>query len=140
MIRAATSLILFLLNAPVGTETVDLRESGTVDLGTFECRDITRSTIIQRVCYDAAARSMIVGIESGYDRYCRVPAATFAGLMAAPSMGQFFNRSIRALAPDGRYDCRAKVPQGLPATPDQSVSIAPTSASATTVPSTLASP
>jgi hypothetical protein len=112
MIRAATSFILLLLTAPVGTETVDVRDSGLVDLGTFECRDINRSTMIQRVCYDRAQRAMIVGIKSGYDRFCELPPETFNGFMAAPSMGQFFNQNIRRLAPDGRYDCRTKRPPG----------------------------
>jgi hypothetical protein len=112
MIRAATSFILLLLTAPVGTETVDVRDSGPVDLGTFECRDINRSTMIQRVCYDRAQRAMIVGIKSGYDRFCELPLETFDGFMTAPSMGQFFNQNIRRLAPDGRYDCRTKRPPG----------------------------
>ncbi|SDM94974.1 KTSC domain-containing protein [Afipia sp. GAS231] len=105
MIRTATSFILFLLTAPVGTETVDLRNSKPIDLGTFECRDINRSTMIQRVCYDRAQRAMIVGIKSGYDRFCELPPETFDGFMTAPSMGQFYNQNIRGLAPDGRYEC-----------------------------------
>jgi hypothetical protein len=108
MIRAATSFILLLLTAPVGTETVDVRDSGLVDLGTFECRDINRSTIIQRVCYDRAQRAMIVGIKGGYDRFCELPLETFDGFMTAPSMGQFFNRNIGGSAPGGRYDCRTR--------------------------------
>ena len=112
MIRAATTFILLLLTAPVGTETVDVRDSGLVDLATFSCRDTNRSTIIQRVCYDHARRNMVVGIKGGYDRFCELPPETFDGFMTAPSMGQFFNRNIRGLAPDGRYDCRAQRPPG----------------------------
>ena len=112
MIRAATSFILLLLSAPVGTETVDVRNSGLVDLGTFECRDINRSTVIQRVCYDHAQRAMIVGFQGGYDRFCELPPETFDGFMTAPSMGQFFKQSIRAVALDGRYDCGTKRPPG----------------------------
>jgi hypothetical protein len=108
MIRTATSFILLLLSAPPGTETVDVRDTGPVDLGSFECRDISRSTIIQRVCYDHAQHAMIVGIKGGYDRFCELPPETFDGFMTAPSMGQFYNRNIRGLAPDGRYDCRTK--------------------------------
>lgn len=107
MIRAATSLIAFLLTAPVGSETVDVRDRGTIDLATFECRDINRSSLIQRVCYDRAQRILIVGIEGSYDNYCDLPQQTFDGLMTAPSMGQFFNANIRRSGPDTRYDCRA---------------------------------
>ena len=105
MIRATTSLILLLLTAPVGTEMIDVRDRGRVDLGTFECRDINRSTIVQRVCYDHARRVMIAGIQGSYDQYCRFPAETFNSFMSAPSMGQFFNRNIRGSGPGGRYDC-----------------------------------
>ena len=112
MIRAATCFILLLLTAPIGTETVEVRGSGPVDLGTFECRDINRSTMIQRVCYDRAQRAMIVGLKSGYDRFCELAPKAFDGFMTAPSMGQFFKQNIGGLAPDGRYDCRTKRPSG----------------------------
>ena len=38
-------------------ETVDAKYHGLVDLKTFECHDINRSSFIQRVCYDKAQRS-----------------------------------------------------------------------------------
>jgi len=106
MIRAASSFIALLLTAPVGTETVDVKDRGTIDLATFECRDVSRSSLIQRVCYDAAQRTLIVGIKGSYDNYCDLPQQTFEIFMAAPSMGQFFNRNIRGSGPDARYDCR----------------------------------
>jgi hypothetical protein len=112
MIRTATSFILLLLTAPIGTETVDVRDSGPLDLATFECRDINRSTVIQRVCYDPAQHAMIVAIKGRYDRFCELPAETFDRFMTAPSMGQFFNQNIGGLAPDRRYDCRTKRPPG----------------------------
>jgi hypothetical protein len=106
MIRAATTLILLLLTAEVGTETIEVGDHGVVDLATFECRDINRSSIIQRVCYDKAKGSLIVSINGVYDQYCDLPASTFEGLTGAPSMGQFFNRNIRGSGSDGAYHCR----------------------------------
>ena len=106
MIRAATSLILYLLTAPFGSETVDVRDRGAVDLKTFECRDINRSSLIQRVCYDSTQRTLIVGIKGSYDDYCDLPQQTFESFMNAPSMGQFFNANIRGSGPNTRYDCR----------------------------------
>ena len=106
MVRTATALLLRLFTAEVGSETVDVRDRGTVDLKTFECRDINRSSLIQRVCYDRAQSQMIISIKGVYDQYCELPAQTFDGLMAAPSMGQFFNRNIRAPGADGLYQCR----------------------------------
>ena len=102
MVRAATALFLSLVAAPVTSETVDVRGRGAVDLKTFECRDINRSSLIQRVCYDRARHYLIVGIRGSYDGYCELPQQTFDSFMTAPSMGQFFNRNIRA----GLDNCR----------------------------------
>lgn len=49
MIRAA-ALILSLFSAPVVPETIDPGNGAPVDLASFECRDINRSTVVQRVC------------------------------------------------------------------------------------------
>lgn len=102
MIRAASTLFALLLTAPVGTETIDVRDRGTIDLATFECRDINRSSLIQRVCYDRTQRYLIVGIRGSYDGYCELPQRTFDSFMTAPSMGLFFIRNIRA----GSNECR----------------------------------
>ena len=105
MIGAATTLIALLLTAEFGSETVDVRDRGTVELATFECRDTPRSTLIQRACYDPEQASMIVSVKGAYFQYCGLPVATFDGLLAAPSMGQFFKRSIGGAGTGGRYDC-----------------------------------
>ena len=107
MIRAATALIALLLTAEFGSETVDVKDRGAVDLATFECRDTPRSTLIQRACYDPAQASMVVSVRGTYFQYCDLPPATFAGLMAAPSMGQFFKRSFGGDGLRGRHSCRS---------------------------------
>jgi KTSC domain len=104
MIKAATSLIVFLMAATVGSETINVSGHGVIDLDTFECRDITRSSIVQRVCYDPAQRHLIVAVKGAYGQYCDLPAETFDALMGAPSMGQFFNRNIRS-APGTPFAC-----------------------------------
>lgn len=106
MIGAATTLIALLLTAEFGSETVDVRDRGTIDLATFECRDTPRSTVIQRACYDSAQASMIVSVKGAYYQYCDLPPATFDGLMAAPSMGQFFKRNFGSIDVGDRYDCQ----------------------------------
>jgi len=77
MIRAAANLIALLLTAPLGSETVEVRERGAVDLAPFECRDITRSSLIQRVCYDQAQRYLIVGIRGTHSCMARGSAANW---------------------------------------------------------------
>ena len=103
MVRAATAILMHLLATPVVSETVAIGGRG-VDLNGFECRDITRSSILQRVCYDRAQRHLIVAVKDAWDQYCDLPAETYGALMGAPSMGQFFNRNIRG-APGARYAC-----------------------------------
>ena len=105
MVRAAAAIFMHLLATPVVSETIDVAGHSSVDLNAFECRDITRSSIVQRVCYHRAQRQLIVAVKGAYDRYCGLPAETFDTLMGAPSMGQFFHRNIRGAASGGRYDC-----------------------------------
>ncbi|TPQ31515.1 KTSC domain-containing protein [Bradyrhizobium guangdongense] len=107
MVKVIALLLAQLLTAPIVSESVEIGGSGDVDLVTFECRDINRSTVLQRVCYDPAQRQLIVARGGVYERYCGVPAPTVEGLMGASSMGQFFNRNIRRQASGDRYACAA---------------------------------
>ncbi|OPY96905.1 KTSC domain-containing protein [Bradyrhizobium sacchari] len=105
MVRALALLLAQLAAAPVVSETVETGERHLVDLGTFECRDITRSTVLQRVCYDSTRQDLVVAAGGTYDRYCGVTPDTVERLLDAPSMGQFFNQNIRREAAGSRYDC-----------------------------------
>jgi hypothetical protein len=51
---------------------------------------------------------MIVSVKGAYLQYCDLPPATFDGLMAAPSMGQFFKQNFESDGAGGRYDCQAR--------------------------------
>jgi KTSC domain len=106
MVGTATSLVLVLLSASIGAETVDVG-GGLHDLRGYECRDINRSTIVQRVCYDRARLHLIVGIQGSYAQYCGLSVETFDAFMAAPSMGQFFRRNIGEQGTSGRYNCQS---------------------------------
>jgi hypothetical protein len=106
MIRVSAALIVLLFSADVRSETVDVKYRGLVDLKTFECRDTPRSSFIQRVCYDKPQAYMVINLKGVYYHYCELPPATFDGLMGAPSMGQFYNQSIKGSGADGPYDCR----------------------------------
>ena len=108
MIGAATTLIALLLTAEFGSETVDVKGRGAVDLATYQCRDTPRSTLIQRACYDPAQASMIVSVKGAYIQYCDLPPAAFDALMAAPSMGQFYKASFAGDGSSDRYDCRTE--------------------------------
>jgi hypothetical protein len=64
--------------------------------------------VLQRVCYDRAQQALIVAVGGVYDRYCGVPVDTVQRLLGAPSMGQFFNQSIKREVSGGRYACPAR--------------------------------
>jgi len=106
MIRAAATLFVLLFAGEVRSETIDVKYRGSVDLKTFECRDIDRSSFIQRVCYDKAQSYMVISLKGTYYHYCELPPATFDGLMGAASMGQFYNQNIKGSGSDGPFDCR----------------------------------
>jgi KTSC domain len=108
MVRALAILLAQLATAPIVSETIETGDHRRVDLGTFECRDITRSTVLQRVCYDPAQQHLVVAASGTYDRYCSVSADTVERLLDAPSMGQFFNQNIRRDAAAGSYACPAR--------------------------------
>jgi hypothetical protein len=107
-------LLALLFTAPwEEAETVDVKDRGPVDLKAFNCQDVTRSSVISRICYDIENQRMLVQRHDVYLQYCDVPEAARDALLNAPSMGQYFNANIKTAGQDGngRYDCRThKVP------------------------------
>ncbi|MCP3478030.1 KTSC domain-containing protein (plasmid) [Bradyrhizobium sp. CCGUVB1N3] len=104
-ILAALLLLAFYL-LPSHGETVDVKYRGPVDLKTFACNDISRSSFITRVCYDRAKQYMIIRLNTTYYHYCELPPATFSAFLDAPSMGSFYNQHIKGTGRDGPFDCR----------------------------------
>jgi hypothetical protein len=106
MFRTAVVVIASLISMPLSAETVDVKYRGIVDLKPFTCTDTPRSSFIQRVCYDKAQSYMLINLRGTYYHYCEMPAATLDALLAAPSMGQFYNQRIKGTGSDGPFDCR----------------------------------
>ncbi len=84
-------------------ETVHVERRGATDLASFACHDITRSTLINRVCYDAADHSMIIQVNALYFQYCNIPPATLDTFLNASSMGQYYRSTIAGA--NGSYGC-----------------------------------
>ena len=82
-------------------ESVFVKYRGEVDLKPFECTDIARSTFIDRVCYDRHNEYMLISLNGTYYHYCEIDAGTVSSLLTVPSIGRFYNASIR-----GAFDCR----------------------------------
>ncbi|WP_024513375.1 KTSC domain-containing protein [Bradyrhizobium sp. ARR65] len=112
MIRSIVAAFAVVLAAPASSETAAVKYRGIVDLAPFACTDTPRSSFIQRVCYDKAQSYMLINLRGTYYHYCELPATTFDAFMAAPSMGQFYNRNIKGTGSDGPFDCRThRVPK-----------------------------
>jgi KTSC domain len=88
-------------------ESAYVKYRGEIDLKHFECTDITRSSFIRRVCYDPRQEYMLISLNGTFYHYCEIDAGTVSSLLEAPSMGRFYNASIK-----GSFDCRVhRVPQ-----------------------------
>jgi hypothetical protein len=107
MIRTVATALALVWTAPVVTEKVEVSGRGAIDLAPFACTDTPRSSIVQRVCYDAARRYLLINIGGSYRDYCELPAATFNAFVAAPSMGRFYKQNIEGSDRDAPFDCRA---------------------------------
>lgn len=93
-------------------ETIDVKYYGKLDLAPFACTDVTRSSFINRTCYDKANQFMVVQLKAVYYPYCEMPSATYQTFLDAPSMGKFYNANIKGTGSDGPFDCRThRVPK-----------------------------
>ena len=103
MKRLALSLILAVsVTAPCRSETVDVKYRGPVDLSSFVCTPIERSSLVRRVCYENPNSYMIVNLNGTYYNYCNIDSKTVGTFLAAVSMGHYFNAAIK-----GHFDCTA---------------------------------
>jgi hypothetical protein len=113
MLRLLFALITSLSDATwADEETIDVKYYGKLDLAPFACTEVTRSSIINRACYDKANQFMVVQLKTVYYPYCEIAAATYQKFLDAPSMGQYYNASIKGTGSDGPFDCRThRVPK-----------------------------
>jgi hypothetical protein len=64
MLRVLTLLVSLLANATwAGAETIDVKYYGSLDLKPLVCTDVTRSSFINRACYDKTKRFMVVQLK-----------------------------------------------------------------------------
>jgi hypothetical protein len=97
--------LLGAVSSQASAETVMVKYRGALDLSNLQCQWVARSSLIQRLCYDSQNEYVVVNLNGTYYHYCRVPAGVVSAGAAAPSMGQYFNASVK-----GRYDCRLNPP------------------------------
>jgi hypothetical protein len=107
MTRLAFILAMLFAGAWQEAETVDVKDRAPVDLKPFACQDITRSSIISRVCYDGASRRMLVQRHAVYLQFCHLPKHALDAFLNAPSMGRYLNAKIDVAGGSGPYGCPA---------------------------------
>jgi KTSC domain len=84
-------------------EIVSVKYRGPVDLAPFSCETVTRSSFIQRVCYDEKNTYMLINLSGTWYHHCEIDPATVASLLNAESMPSFYNMSIKG---NFDFDCR----------------------------------
>lgn len=121
MTRIAFILALLFTAPWEEAEIVEVKGRGPVHLAPFSCQDVTRSSVISRVCYDGESRRMLVQRHAVYLQYCDVPPATRDALLNAPSMGRYFSAAVEPAGLDGAgpYGCRPGKAAALSVTPDR---------------------
>jgi len=108
MTRLAFILALVFTANWQDAETVDVENRGPIDLTAFHCQDITRSSVISRVCYDRESRRMLVQRHVVYRQYCDLPRETLDAFLNAPSMGRYYRANIEGADGSGPYACRTR--------------------------------
>jgi KTSC domain len=106
MNRALPLALALLLPGPLAAEEVCVKYHKCVPLNQFQCTDLTRSSFVERVCYAESKRYMIIKLQGTYYHYCQIGPATVAELLAAPSIGRYYNANIKSAATNRAFDCR----------------------------------
>jgi KTSC domain len=105
MIRFFIGVLVALFSLTAHAESVVVKYRGVVDLGPFQCTAVTQSSFVHRVCYDKAQQYMLIELSGVYYHYCGIDDGTVSGMLAANSVGGFYNARIK-----GRFDCRVTPP------------------------------
>ena len=99
--RYGVAVILLSFVFTAYAESVNVKYRGVVNLASFECEWIDRSSFINRLCYDSKERYVIVLLKNTYYHYCDVPSNIISSWKVASSMGRFYGDYIK-----GNFDCR----------------------------------
>ena len=82
-------------------ESVLVKYRGEVELAPFECK-WTKSSFVNRICYDKTELYVLVDLRGTYYHYCKVPHSVVVAWLNADSLGSYYNSVVK-----GRFDCRS---------------------------------
>ena len=60
MTNTVTFIVMIIWAATAQAESVEVKYRGSVELRPFTCSDVSRSSFVERVCYDKANQYMII--------------------------------------------------------------------------------
>ncbi len=104
MIKLAISAIMLIFSTHlVSAEIVYVKYRGDVSLDKFTCRDVGRSSLVNRVCYDDKDDYLLISLRGTYYHYCHIDSDSVTELLSANSIGQYYNEHIKG---DDDHDCR----------------------------------
>lgn len=108
--RLSLALLAVALLATTSTlaETVDGKYRGPVDLANFDCSGELDSSVVKRVCYNAAHAYVLIRLKQTWYHYCEIDSGTVQALLAAQSESGFYNENIKDAATGGKFGCRDK--------------------------------
>jgi hypothetical protein len=107
---AAAMLIVFsVLSAAVTqahAENVYVKNRGFVEVERFACSDVPNRSFIKRVCYDETNQYVLIKLNNAFCQYCEFSPLAFHELLAAKSIGRYFNDNMKGVPRNGPYDCQ----------------------------------
>ena len=107
MVRYAF-LFFLALSSVASAETVEVKYRGPVNIDTFDCPALKRSSVVHRICYHEPTRYLVVLLRNTYYHYCEIGPNVVAEWITSPSLGKFYNANVRGSSNGGLYDCRGK--------------------------------
>jgi hypothetical protein len=100
------ALAIVLSSVPVTADELCPKYGSCVPADQFNCREITTSSLVTRVCYSGAKEYMVVRLKQTDYHYCAIDAQTVKDFLTASSMGLFYNERIKVNANDGKFSCQ----------------------------------
>jgi hypothetical protein len=98
MKRLLILVVASLVSLPARGESVTVKYGGVVDLKPFECTSISRSSFVNRICYDKTEKYMLILLHNTYYHYCGIDSDTVSQLLGAGSIGHFYNTNIKGIS------------------------------------------
>ena len=101
MNKVCLVIVLCMYSLFTYAESVNVKYRGAVNIDSFECEWVNRSSLVNRLCFDPKESYAIVLLKSTYYHYCSVSSNVIDSWRASSSMGRFYLSNIK-----GNYDCR----------------------------------